>query len=167
MADHLEPHVTDTIHDSHGATIRAFLANPLNKNIFLSFFRMTYSRSVVYLRYLKSKGFQLPLDQYAGQDPVADLAIDVLGSILRGSQTDPPYPEVFSFLEKAGVTDQAAVKPATLVAFSEHSFGSRLRCSCRSHSFCEQDPPQLYTSAINQGQMWTSAAHINVSMTLA
>jgi len=57
-----------------------------------------------YLRYLKVKGFQLPLEHRADGDPFGDLAIDLLGTFLQSTK-DKPFPIVFDYFKKAGVSD--------------------------------------------------------------
>jgi len=130
--------MTSSISDSYGRILQAFLLNPLNRRAFDSFFKTCYSHTVGYLRYLKAKGFQLPLEHKADGDPFGDLAIDLLGTFLRSAKENP-FPIVFDYFNKAGISDPDQADPDEL----HHHFTVLLRGHIRrqlSRLKTQQDP---------------------------
>ena len=53
-----------------------------DKERFNKFFDLCYLRCRNYLRVLRAKGWMLPVDARMDKDPIDDLTIDVLGSML-------------------------------------------------------------------------------------
>jgi len=130
--------MTSSISDSCGRIVRAFLISPLNRKTFDSFFKTCYSHTLGYLRYLKAKGFQLPLEHRSDGDPFGDLAIDLLGTFLRSTK-DKPFPIVFDYFKKVGISDPDQADPDDIY----HHFTLLLRGHIRqqlSRLKAQQDP---------------------------
>ncbi len=85
-------------HDSRTACVKAFLLRPRDRTTFNAFFDYTFRRALAYLRYLRSVGFHLPIDDRTDNDPLYDLAIDLLGPILE-SPAGRPFCRIFNFFE--------------------------------------------------------------------
>lgn len=130
--------MTSSISDSCGRIVRAFLVSPLNRKTFDSFFKTCYSHTVGYLRYLKAKGFQLPLEHRSDGDPFGNLAIDLLGIFLHSTK-EKPFPIVFDYFNKVGVSDPNQADPDDIY----HHFTVLLRGHIRrqlSRLKAQQDP---------------------------
>lgn len=67
--------------------------------MFDPFFQVCYRHAIGYLRYLKSRGYRLPLDHRTDKDPLTDLAIDVLGTFLQ-SKKGKPFFLIFDFFTR-------------------------------------------------------------------
>jgi len=102
--------MTSAILDTCGRVVQAFLLNPLNRKVFDSFFETCYSYTMGYLRYLKAKGFQLPLEHRVDGDPFGDLAVDLLGAFLHSTK-EKPFPIIFDYFKKVGIADPDPVDP--------------------------------------------------------
>jgi hypothetical protein len=76
-----------------------FLKEPLNKKYFNLFFHDCFCQTIGYLRYLKAKGFALPLNNVGNGNPFHDLAIELLGNFLQ-SRKDAPFYLIFAYFEK-------------------------------------------------------------------
>ena len=130
--------MTSSSSDSHGHIVQAFLLNPLNRKTFDSFFKTCYSHTVGYLRYLKAKGFLLPLEHKTDGNPMADLAIDILGTFLHSTKENP-FPVVFDYFNKLDLIEADDVNVDDLY----HYFSVLLRGHIRqqlSRLKVEQDP---------------------------
>jgi hypothetical protein len=99
--------------DSFGAIIQEFLLRPLNRKAFDAFFRLCYQHTIGYVRFLTAKGYRFPLEPKVGGDPISDLAIDILGTLLHSTK-DQSFPVVFSYFRKVGVTDPGRADPTKL-----------------------------------------------------
>ena len=88
-------------------TILGFLHNFRNRLYFDSFFNLCYRRTVGTLKYLKNKGIPIPLDQYAGEDPLSDIAIDILGSYFK-SMPGKPFYAIFNQFKNCDINDTGA-----------------------------------------------------------
>jgi len=91
-------------HDSKAACVKAFLLRPRDRTAFNAFFDYTFRKALAYLRYLRSVGFHLPVDDRTDNDPLHDLSIDLLGPILE-SPTGRPYCRIFDFYKAQGIND--------------------------------------------------------------
>jgi hypothetical protein len=130
--------MTSSISDSCGCIVKAFLLNPFNRKAFNNFFKTCYSHTMGYLRYLKVRGFQLPLDHIADGDPFGDLTIDLLGAFLHSTKENP-FPIVFDYFNKVGVSDPDQADPDDIY----HHFTVLLRGHIRqqlSRLRAQQDP---------------------------
>ena len=89
--------------DSTDEIIRQFLLAPRRRTGFDPFFRFTAACTISYLRRLGRHGWRLPVDDRTDRDPVADLALDLLGEILQ-SKPGRPFHRVFEYFRAAGIT---------------------------------------------------------------
>jgi len=72
-----------------GKAIKAFLLNPVDKRTFGTFYSVCFSQTITYLRYLKSRNWKLPIEKSENENPLADLAIDILGPLLQSCPGEP------------------------------------------------------------------------------
>ena len=85
-------------------TILGFLHNFRNRLYCDRFFNLCYRRTIGTLKYLKNKGIPIPLDQYAGEDPLSDIAIDILGSYFK-SMPGKPFYAIFNQFKNCDIND--------------------------------------------------------------
>lgn len=69
--------------EEYGQTIANFLMRPADRIRFGAFYQVCWIHTCGVLRHLQRVGWSLPLDQFASDHPINDLAIDILGSFLR------------------------------------------------------------------------------------
>ena len=81
-----------------------FLKKPQNRSRFKAFFELCYQYAYGYLNYLRAKIFQLPLDNQPTHDSLSDITIDILGSFLQSSASQP-YQIIFNHLNKMGISN--------------------------------------------------------------
>lgn len=92
---------------SDGDVIRTFLLSPTERPAFDTFFHLCYRRTLGYIRCLKARGFQLPIDDRTDRDPLSDLVYDILGSLLR-SDAERPFVEVLDYFRRHEIDPAAA-----------------------------------------------------------
>jgi hypothetical protein len=105
----------------YGKVISEFSLHSLNRRAFDAFFQLCCHHSIGYLRYLKSRGFQLPLDYKVGRDPIPDLAFDILGFFLS-SPKEQLFAVIFDCVKRTEIADPRQVDPGTLY----HTFAACL-----------------------------------------
>ena len=84
--------------------LQDFLKNPASRKYFDPFFSLCYRQTLGYLRYLKARGYQLPLDSISPERAFEDLAIDILGGFLQ-SQKNKPFHIIFDYYEREEIAD--------------------------------------------------------------
>ncbi|HOZ06686.1 MAG TPA: hypothetical protein PKW75_00215 [candidate division Zixibacteria bacterium] len=118
--------------------IANFLRTPLSRRAFDAFFDLSCRRTIVFLRNLRARHVPLPLAGYAGDDPMRDLAIDVLAGILAPAG-GLPCPGLFPYLKRQGCP---ALPPEDITGL-ESLFGIFLYCQVKqqiSRLWGEHDP---------------------------
>lgn len=98
---------------SDSQSLHEFLRYPHSRKRQDAFVRMCVRLTIGYLRYLKPKGWTLPLSQQVGGDPIHDLAIDIVGSFLA-TEHGEPYGKLFNYYRKRGITDFHKPDPTDL-----------------------------------------------------
>lgn len=96
-----------------GDCIRDFLQNPGDNRGFQDFYSVCVQIMTGYLSYLRSRGYNLPVEKAEKDNPLADVAHDLLGGLLR-NPPDAPYYLVFDFYKRQGLTDFTAADPGEL-----------------------------------------------------
>jgi len=91
--------VTDRDNEQISEILRAFLNRPLHKRTFDRFFWLCCSETLAYLRILRASGWRLPEDQVQQENPLEDIASDILGSFLA-SERNRPFYVIFDYLER-------------------------------------------------------------------
>ncbi|MEW5995414.1 MAG: hypothetical protein AB1744_13610, partial [Candidatus Zixiibacteriota bacterium] len=121
-----------------GGLIAAFLKHPLNRRLFDRFFRLCCDETAGYLRYLRARGFRLPLDLSSDTDGLQNLAIDLLGTFLA-SPGGRPFPILMDYFKKTVRSELTQPDPAQLY----HRFRALLHGHIRQERtrlFAAQDP---------------------------
>ena len=90
-----------------------FLNHPVSRRRQDAFVRMCVRLTIGYLRYLKARGWILPLSQQVGGNPVHDLAIHIVGSFLA-TEHGEPYGKLFNYYRRLGPTDFHKADPTDL-----------------------------------------------------
>lgn len=90
--------------DSPSDILLSFLQAPLNRQAFNAFFDQSYRRTMAYLRSLRYCGHRLPFDDRTDTDPLADLAIDVLGEVMA-PLNGRLCPGLFDYLERQEIRE--------------------------------------------------------------
>jgi hypothetical protein len=87
-----------------GKVIRAFLKDPLNRKSFDAFYKLCYQVTIGYLRYLQGRGYPIPIEKHQAENPLSDVAIDLLGSLLQ-SRTDEPFFVIYDYYKRHGIKE--------------------------------------------------------------
>lgn len=82
--------------EEYGRIIRDFLRAPCDRRNFDTFYRLSYDHMKATLLTLRRQRRCLPLDEFASEDPLLDLTLEVLGYWLSPNQKGRPFHEVFS-----------------------------------------------------------------------
>ncbi len=99
--------------DNKSEIIRGFLKAPLNRDRFDEFYALIYRHTVGYLSYLRRTGYTLPAETGGRDNQLSDLAIDILGTLLRCDSTRPFY-LIFDCFDRHGITDFDRAAPDDL-----------------------------------------------------
>jgi hypothetical protein len=118
--------------------IKLFLLNP--EPNFKDFFEVCYRLTLGYLRYLQKRGVKLPTDQWAGQHPLNDLALDVLGTFFR-SAAERKYVVIFEYFEGKGQSDFSRADPNELYDLFKTLIFGYIKQELRR--ICRQADPQI------------------------
>lgn len=94
--------------------IRRFLLSPQSREGFNRFFALCHSRTIGHLRRLRAAGWQLPLDQVQAEQPLNDIACDILGCFFGTCQGER-FHIIFDYFRRHGITDFANADGAELV----------------------------------------------------
>lgn len=121
--------------------IRDFLADPLSRQIFDTFFKLCYGHTQAYLYSLKNLGYDLMLEDRDDRKAIADRAIDILGVFLS-SKTDKPFYHIFDYFERKDLTDLSQATDQDLY----HHFNILLRGFIRHElrDIRNQGNPQIH-----------------------
>jgi len=76
----------------------------------MALYRVCLSQTIAYLRTLQASGRILPVEKSKRENPLADLACDLLGGLLQ-SRDDAPYFIVFDYFKRHGVVDFESADP--------------------------------------------------------
>ncbi|HOP06290.1 MAG TPA: hypothetical protein PLF13_03265 [candidate division Zixibacteria bacterium] len=82
-------------------TVRSFLISPHDKRKANAFFARCLAIAIAHLRCLKAKSWQLPDDQYPSDNPIRDLAVELLIGLCK-SRSNEPYFRIFEFYSREG-----------------------------------------------------------------
>lgn len=82
-----------------GETIRRFLQNPLDRSCFRSFFDLCHSMTVGLLKYYRSRGIAVPIEQADHDKALSDLAITMLGEFMQ-SHPQRPFELIFDYFDR-------------------------------------------------------------------
>jgi len=157
----------------YGPVIRTFLERPHDKNCFDRFYTICYNHTVGFLRRRKAMGYYLPLDQFSGNDPIADLAIDVLGFLLESKAGRSFHRILDHFTRVFGHNSGEVNDEALYAAFRSLVYGQARQNLSRIQ---KESDPQLedlkrrfkdiirdgdYIVTKSGGGLWRSCARIN------
>ncbi len=87
--------------------VKRFLQAPGDKRRFKEFYPVCLRIMMGYLSYLRNHGYNLPVEKAEKDNPLADVAHDLLGGLLR-NPPDKPYYLIFDFYKRQGIIDFAA-----------------------------------------------------------
>lgn len=76
-------------------------------------FQITHRELISYLRQLSQRGYRLPIDCTDTKNAHGNLAYDILGTFFA-SEADRPFPVIFGFFVRHGITDFQSVPPIRL-----------------------------------------------------
>ena len=99
--------------ETDAETLKRFLERPHSRARFDAFFGLCYRHVLGYLGCLKTRGYQMPLEPKADRNPLADLAIDILGSLLQSTK-EQPFTIIFDHYHRIGIVDFRQADPVIL-----------------------------------------------------
>ena len=99
--------------ETDAETLKRFLERPLSRARFDVFFGLCYRHVLGYLGCLKTRGYQIPLEPKTNYNPLADLAIDILGPFLQSTK-EQPFTVIFDHYRRTGIDDFIRTDPAVL-----------------------------------------------------
>lgn len=76
-------------------------------------FQITHRELISYLHQLSQRGYRLPVDCTDTKNAHGNLAYDILGTFFA-SEADRPFPVIFGFFIRHGITDFQSVPPVRL-----------------------------------------------------
>ncbi len=91
----------------------SFLQDPFDRRAFHLVFQVTHRELISYLRQLSQRGYRLPIDCTDTKNAHGNLAYDILGTFFA-SEADRPFPVIFGFFVRHGITDFQSVSPVRL-----------------------------------------------------
>jgi hypothetical protein len=99
--------------DNKSDIIKSFLKAPLDRDRFNEFYALMYGHSIGYFGYLRRIGYILPVETGDRDNQLSDLAIDILGTLLRCDGARPFY-LIFECFERQGISDFDQAAPDDL-----------------------------------------------------
>lgn len=91
----------------------SFLHDPFDRRAFHLVFQITHRELISYLRQLSQRGYRLPIDCTDTKNALGNLAYDILGTFFA-SEADRPFPVIFGFFVRHGITDFQSIAPVRL-----------------------------------------------------
>lgn len=153
-----------TTPEEYGRIIRDFLRAPHERRSFDAFYRLSYDHMKATLLTLRRQRRRLPLEEFASEDPLLDLTLEVLGYWLSPDEKGRPFHEVFSSFSKPGPNADADELGKLYVRFRQviwrktenyvskvrartdpqlHNAKRRLKDELRTDKYCVFEPDDI------------------------